>query len=115
MLPGAEAVSETRGAHPESHGHWDCWQISDLLYQRDDARAERDEAMLRLANQDDECVLLLKERDALREALRWYADEAEAIARHVLAQKTTAVMASMQVLALDAGRRARAILGEKAK
>lgn len=21
--------------HPESYGHWDCWQISELLYQRD--------------------------------------------------------------------------------
>lgn len=24
-----------RATHPESHGHWDCWQISNLLYQRD--------------------------------------------------------------------------------
>lgn len=46
------------------------------------------------------------ENKQMREALSWYGDEANAIARNVLAKNTSAMMASMQVLALDGGKRA---------
>lgn len=59
-----------------------------------------------------DAVLLLQE---MRGALQWYATEAEAIARNVLAQNTTSMLASMQVLALDAGERADVILRPNAE
>ncbi len=46
------------------------------------------------------------ENNEMREELRWYGDEANAIARNVMAKNTSAMMASMQVLALDGGKRA---------
>lgn len=46
------------------------------------------------------------ENEAMREDLRWYGDEANAIARNCLDKNTGAMMASMQVLALDGGKRA---------
>lgn len=46
---------------------------------------------------------------ALREALQWYEDEAKALAKHMEGgAHTQAVLASLTVLSLDAGRRARA-------
>lgn len=42
----------------------------------------------------------------LREALLWYAIEAEALSRYTLAKNVAAITASVQVLALDAGGRA---------
>lgn len=53
---------------------------------------------------------------AIREALQWYADEAAAIARHLADFKAGkgehAIMASLAVLSLDAGNRARAALSQ---
>ena len=49
---------------------------------------------------------LAAENNQMCEDLAWYGDEANAIARNVLAKNTAAMMASMQVLALDAGKRA---------
>lgn len=49
---------------------------------------------------------LAAENNQMREELAWYGDEANAIARNVLAKNTAAMMASMQVLALDGGKRA---------
>jgi hypothetical protein len=46
----------------------------------------------------------------LREALDWYAIEANAIARNSCPANPDAIAASVQVLALDAGKRARAAL-----
>lgn len=60
---------------------------------------------------DDACQLLSE----MKHALNWYAGEADAIARHVLAQNTSAMLASMQVLALDGGKRADKILRPNAR
>lgn len=46
----------------------------------------------------------------MRAELEWYAANAEAMARHVLAHNTKAMMDTMQVLALDGGKRADALL-----
>ena len=52
------------------------------------------------------------------EALRWYAAEAESLARHMKEtllkdrEHTQAVLASLTVLSLDAGKRARAALAQ---
>ena len=46
------------------------------------------------------------EAEQMRLELQWYGDEANAIARNVLAKNTSAMMASMQVLAMDGGKRA---------
>lgn len=62
-------------AHPESHGHWDHAQISELLYERDRLRAE---VCLRTEQLDTHVHALLKveaERDSLRsEAGRAWAE-----------------------------------------
>jgi hypothetical protein len=42
----------------------------------------------------------------LRETVAWYADEARAISQNMLAKQDIAVLASVQVLSLDAGSRA---------
>ena len=60
--------------------------------------------------QDQMSILLSQLAGELKEAraaLRWYADEAEAIAKHLQEKRDTALLASVQVLALDAGKRAR--------
>lgn len=53
--------------------------------------------------------------DAARQALEWYALEAEAIARAMQADqpKPDAAMAAITVLSLDAGKRARAALAQQ--
>ena len=51
----------------------------------------------------------------LRAELEWYAANAEAMARHVLAHNTKAMMETMQVLALDGGKRAEALLRPNAQ
>lgn len=53
--------------------------------------------------------------DAVRQALEWYAAEAEALAKNTATgAHTQAVLASVTVLALDGGRKARAALSERA-
>lgn len=56
------------------------------------------------------------ELQRLREALAWYGDEASALARHMAsgAAHSQAVLASVTVLALDAGMRAKTALGSNA-
>lgn len=52
---------------------------------------------------------------SVKEALQWYADEAAAIARNIeafQAGKESAVMASVTILSLDGGKRARAALAQ---
>jgi len=54
----------------------------------------------------DDVERITKQRDELLAALCWYGDEAKAIAANMLAKKDSAVLASVHVLALDAGKRA---------
>jgi hypothetical protein len=42
-----------------------------------------------------------------REALAWYAEQAEALARYTLEKREAGIEAVMVALTLDAGRRAR--------
>lgn len=54
--------------------------------------------------------------ETLRTALLWYADEAESLAKHMQhGAHTDAVLASLTVLSLDGGRRARAALAAQEK
>lgn len=68
---------------------------------------ERMQGGCRVLSQGSACQCPLCDLDRMRDALQWYASEADAIARNVVAQHTQAMMASMQVLALDGGKRAR--------
>jgi hypothetical protein len=55
---------------------------------------------------------LFAEIARLRAALAWYGDEAAALSKHMASgAHTQAVLASLTVLSLDAGRRAAAALG----
>lgn len=45
----------------------------------------------------------------LEDALRWYADEIEALAKNLEEKKDEAVLAFITVLSLDAGRRAKKV------
>lgn len=57
---------------------------------------------------------LNEENDILRAALEWYATEARALAENMTAKKDMAVLASVNVLALDAGKRASDVLTHNA-
>ena len=60
-----------------------------------------------------EIETLLEQNAKMRSALLWYADEAKAIAQHMTEKyNEQALLASMTVLALDAGNRARQALAE---
>jgi hypothetical protein len=56
------------------------------------------------------CKEQLAERDkqivGYRKALEWYGEEAKAISKNLLAKQDNALLASIQVLALDTGHRA---------
>jgi hypothetical protein len=53
---------------------------------------------------------------ALRDVLDWYRDEAEALAKHMQGgAHTQAVLASLTVLSLDGGSRARAAIDAQRK
>lgn len=68
---------------------------------------ERMQGGCRVLSQGSACQCPMCDLDRMRDALQWYAGEADAIARNVVAQRAQAMMASMQVLALDGGKRAR--------
>ena len=56
---------------------------------------------------------LLDQNNKMREALLWYMDEAKAIAKHLIEKPNEhALLASLTVLALDAGNRAKKALAE---
>ena len=65
----------------------------------------------RILSQGSECKCPLCDLDRLYSALRWYGDEATALAANMTAKKDMAVLASVQVLALDAGKRTTDALG----
>lgn len=52
------------------------------------------------------------EIEGLRAALEWYAERAEEMQIHALRIDTKAMMATMQVLSLDGGKRARDALND---
>ena len=52
------------------------------------------------------------EREKLRDALRWYGQGAHALACNFLAADKKAVMATLEKLALDGGKRAAALFPE---
>lgn len=60
----------------------------------------------KILSQGSECKCALCDLDRLYSALRWYGDEAAALAVNMTAKKDMAMLASVHVLALDAGKRA---------
>lgn len=68
----------------------------------------------KILSQGSECKCPLCDLDRLYDALRWYGDEAVALAANMTAKRDMAVLASAQVLALDAGKRTADALGPNA-
>jgi xanthine/CO dehydrogenase XdhC/CoxF family maturation factor len=108
------------------------WEVAEIAYRAYAKRYGTDQSLERLAErgglakseldvlhpswreETDETLKLRVRIAALEEALEWYATEAEAIGRNMTAGKSDmALMASMRVLAMDAGKRARALLAHK--
>ena len=65
----------------------------------------------KVLSQGSACECPLCDLDRMYDALRWYGDEAAALAVNLAAKKDMAILASVQVLALDAGKRADDALG----
>lgn len=82
----------------------------------DDAR---DQKLIAAANPATVLALIERveraeaENARMREALEWYAEQAEATARHTLVINPKSVEAIVTCLALDAGNRARAAIEER--
>ena len=83
---------------------------SDFAHDMADAADEIEKLRGLLGGTDDLSQSLIDEIEQLREALRWYGDEAAALATNMAAKKDMAVLASVQVLALDTGKRANDVL-----
>ena len=62
-----------------------------------------------------ECQCALCDLERMYDALRWYGDEAAALAANMTAKRDMAVLASVQVLALDAGKRTDDLVGPNAE
>ena len=58
-----------------------------------------------------DCCCPLCDLERMYAALRWYGDEADALAKNMIEKRDTAVLASVQVLALDAGKRVNDLVG----
>jgi hypothetical protein len=87
--------------------------IKDLgirLEQKTIELADKDAEITALHLEIDDCHKRIiangKQIVMLRETVAWYADEARAISQNMLAKQDIAVLASVQVLSLDAGSRA---------
>jgi hypothetical protein len=65
----------------------------------------------KILSQGSECTCPLCDIERMSEALRWYGDEAYALSSNMNMQKDMAILASVQVLALDAGKRATDAVG----
>ena len=59
-----------------------------------------------LASRDAEVAELREQVTLLRDAIEWYSEEAKAISRNMKSKNDMAVLASVNVLALDEGKRA---------
>ena len=65
----------------------------------------------KMLSSGSECTCALCDLDRLSAALRWYEDEARAIATNMPAGREMALYASVNVLCLDAGKRSLDVLG----
>lgn len=59
------------------------------------------------------CACPLCDLDRLYDALRWYEEETVAISNNVKLQRDQAVLASVQVLVLDAGKHSTDVIGKQ--
>ena len=89
-------------------------RLRNPAWESDGLMVEEKPACLNIAQTVSDMEAAARENERLRAALSWYGDEAEAIARNLngakVADKAQAVEASLTVLALDGGRRARIAL-----
>jgi len=67
----------------------------------------------KIISEGSECKCALCDLDRTQEALQWYGKEAFAILENLVKKNDMAVLASVTVLELDAGKRAKDILGDK--
>jgi hypothetical protein len=66
----------------------------------------------KILSEGNVCQCALCDLDRIIEPLRWYEDEARALSINMEANKDMAVLASVRVLSLDAGKRSTAVLGQ---
>lgn len=66
----------------------------------------------KIISQGTDCTCPLCDLDRVQETLNWYGDEAIALATNMLEKKDMAVLASVNVLSLDAGKKVKDLLGE---
>jgi len=95
---------------------WEAWNEGTLL--QDDFSLVREDLgrVAEITNAALDAVgfdALLKEREALRDALRWYATQGWRMGDAVIAHDNQAVLAVMKDIAVDNGSRARTALQEQ--
>lgn len=66
----------------------------------------------KIISEGSECKCPICDLNRLQEALEWYRDEAKAISMNMALMKDMAVLASINVLLLDDGKKANNVLGE---
>jgi hypothetical protein len=94
------AVLETQQAVYEAQMEQKLAKLGKLLSEPELSLTKRVSLLeQQLAKREKQIVMLW-------ETVAWYADEARAISKNMLAKQDIAVMASVQVLSLDAGSRA---------
>ncbi len=71
-----------------------------------------DRGQCKILSEGENCKCPLCDLNRIQEVLNWYKEEAVAISVNLIQQKDTAVLASVNVLALDSGKRVNEILGD---
>lgn len=66
----------------------------------------------KVISEGSNCQCPLCDLDRIQETLKWYAEEAQALSKNMIAKQDMAVLASVKVLSLDAGKRVKDLLGE---
>lgn len=67
----------------------------------------------KILSQGDSCICPLCDISKISDELRWYRDEAAALAYHFKKGNDLVILASLHVLVLDAGKRADSVLQTK--
>ena len=65
----------------------------------------------KILSEGENCKCPLCDLDRIQTALNWYKDEVVAISMNIVQKKDMAVLASVNVLSLDAGKRITELLG----
>ena len=66
----------------------------------------------KIISEGSECKCALCDLNRIQEALQWYREEAVAISMNLVQKKDMAILASVNVLTLDAGKRIIELIGK---